>query len=420
MRLKKLIARFDFTNQVRNKITLGVGVRLDVADQYLKLIDVAGVYPLTDDLYAKTWIINPNNVKQWLGFECVVENAHDDEDKTWLVTGTNFRLHNGTNEYWYNGTTWAISTTKWNTEVDIANHINTFPVTLKKIGVVINLYTSDITKTPIVKAVKILYSSDVEHQDDYLYRTIIKQLKTQILPITDYPITLVDDSVEIDLKNDFPLETPYVIGGIDSVFNHTDDPDHFVDLYQSYDSPTQIITLSSSIASGKIVWIKLIYCPVIAVTTGLEYYELEKVPAIILGDINLTNKMELSYSDVVMNKSTMKGVKIFPPQRQDMEITLSIVTDNARDQTRVADELKRFFVNNPVLTSWGTGEEFTLLLLSDYVSQGTIPADGIQTGKLRFSLLGTLYYEQDAVDVYAIANFKITGDVNVTVLTQGD
>jgi hypothetical protein len=415
MRLKRLIKRFDFTSNVRSKITLGTGVRLDVVNHYLRLVDTNGVYSTDDDLYAKTWAANPNSVKQWLGFECVVDNFRDDNDATQIVTGVKFRLHDDANEYWYNGAAWVIDGTNWNTEEEVANNINTFIVSSKKIGVVVNLYTEDAAKTPVVKAIKVLYSSDVYHQDDYLYRTTVRQLKQQIRPITDYPVTMSTTSAMIDLKNDYPLETPYNIVSIDSVFNDTDDPDHFTDLFQSYDDVNQVITLSSSISVGKVAWVKFVYQPEVAVTTGLEYYELDKVPALVLTNVNLINTVELSQSDSVVNKATLEAVKVLPPKRNDMEITINVITDSARDQTRMADELKRFFANNTALTSWGIDEEFRLWLLDEYDGQVGIDSNGIQAGKLRFLLVGTLYYERDAVDVHAVGKFNITGDINVTV-----
>lgn len=415
MRLKRLIKRFDFTNDVRGDMELGVDVRLDAQENYLKLVETNSIYPTDDDLYAKTWAANPNSVKQWLGFECEVINGRDVNDTTIIVTGVNFRLHDGTDEYWYNGGAWVVDNTNWNTEAEIANNISTFPVTSKKIGVVVNLYTTDSTQTPIVKAVKILYSSNVSHQDDYLYRTIVRQLKAQVRPITDYPITLDSATATIDLKNDFPLETPYNIINIDSVFNHTDDPDHFVDLFQSYDDANQVITLSSSVDAGKIVWIRFTYEPEVAVTTGLEYHEVDKVPSLILSNVNLINTTGLTKGDSVVNKDTGAAVKVFPPDRSDMEVTLNVVTDSARDQVRAADELKRFFANNPTLTSWGMDEKFRLWLVDEYDGQTGVNANGVNAGKLRFLLVGTLYYERDAADVYAVENFKITGDMNVTV-----
>lgn len=414
MRLKKICKKIDFVEHIRDEIVLGNNVRLDAVNNYLKLIDNDGIYPLDDDLFAKTRAINPNSVKQWLGFQCDVLNFMDDYDATTPVTGVYFRMHDGQNEYWHDGDDWTVNTINWNTEEQICANILTFPVATKKIGAVLNLYTDDEYKTPIVKSVKFLYSSDIEHQDDYLYRTIVRQLNSQIRPLTDFALKLVSTSTTIDLSAN-PLKTPYEIIGIDSVFDDTDDPDHMIDLYQSYNPTTKIITLSSAIQSNSTAWIKIIHKPTISITTGLEYTELAKVPAIVLSDISLVNMVELSHAEFVLNKYTKTGTKIFPPKRRDIEISMIIITDSARDQTRIADEAKRFFDNNPVLTSWGLDEDFTLMLLDDYSTIGTVSSNGLQSGKLRFALKGALYYERDAVETHAVESFKITGDLNITI-----
>lgn len=414
MRLKKICKKIDFVEHIRDEIVFGNDVRLDPVNNCLKLTDVDGVYPLDDDLFAKTRAINPNSVKQWLGFQCDVLNFMDDDDATIPVTGVYFRMHNGQYEYWHDGSDWIVNTTEWNTEEQICANITTFPIDSKKIGAVINLYTDDEYKTPIVKSVKFLYSSDIEHQDDYLYRTIVRQLNSQIRPLTDYPVKLSSTSTTIDL-NENPLKTPYEIIGIDSVFDDTNDPDHMVDLYQSYNPTTKKITLSSAIQVNSTAWIKIVHKPSISITTGLEYTELAKVPAIVLNEISLTNMIELSHAEFVLNKHTKIGTKIYPPKRRDIEISMLIITDSARDQTRIADEAKRFFDNNHVLTSWGLDEDFTLMLLNDYSAISTVSANGLQTGKLRFVLKGALYYERDAVETHAVESFKITGDLNITI-----
>jgi hypothetical protein len=243
---------------------------------------------------------------------------------------------------------------------------------------------------------------------------LVRQLKEQIRPITDYAIKLTSESSTIDL-NDFEMETPYDIIDIDSVYNETNDPDHFTDLLQSYNSSTKVITLSDTIDEDEIAYIKLIYRPVIAVTTGLDYYEVTKLPTLTLTNINLINTTELSYSDSVLNKSTGIGVTVKPPKRSDMDVSLNIITNSAADQVRLADELKRFFANNTYLTSWGLDEKFRLQLIEEYDGQVGEQGSGVYAGKLRFLIIGTLYYLQDATVAYSVERFRLTGDVEVDI-----
>jgi hypothetical protein len=413
MRTKQLIKYFDFNKSNYNLFTLGSNVRVNVDANYLQLKEISsGIYSTDSDLYASTWITNPNSVKQWQGFECIIENVVDEDLNE--LTGVNFRLTDGVSEYWHNGVDWEVNSVDWNTEEEVANNISDFSITEKKIGVIVNPYTLDSSYTPLIKGIKILYSSDIEFQEDYIYRTLVRQLKEQIRPIADHAIKLAVQSSTIDL-DDFEIETPYDIIDIDSVYNETNDPDHFVDLLQSYNDSTKVITLSTTIDADEIAYIKLIYRPVVAVTTGLDYYEVTKLPTLTLTNINLINTTELSYSDSVLNKSTGIGVTIKPPKRSDMDVSLNIITNSAKDQVRLADELKRFFDNNSYLTSWGIDEKFRLQLLEEYDGQVGEQGSGVYAGKLRFLIIGTLYYLQDATVAYSVERFRLTGDVEVDI-----
>ena len=130
-RLKKLVKEFEFLEENRKKIVLGANTRLGLTEPCLHLLeDDDGYYPTTTDITAKTWVTNPQTVKQWLGFEAVVYHEKD-YDGTEL-TSVNFRLGDGTNEYYWDGAAWSVSTTSWNTEAEIANNISTFPANLRQ------------------------------------------------------------------------------------------------------------------------------------------------------------------------------------------------------------------------------------------------------------------------------------------------
>jgi len=415
MRLKRLIKTFQFDRSNYSRVTLGPDVRLNINENRLQLKEtVYGIteYKTDDDLYAKTWVTNPNTVKQWLGFEAYVTHSYDDLGDP--VTSVGFRLGDGSDEYWWDGGAWVINTTDWNTEVEVAANISTFPVASEQLQVIINLKTTDQTVTPYVTAIKVLYSSDVEHEEDYIWRSLLHELRDQVRPIADYAISLASTTDTIDF-DDYPLETPYNVVGIDAVFNHTDDPEHQTDLFSSYDSGTKVITLSSAQAVGKIIWIRLFYEPEVAVTTGQEYVEVAKVPALALTEISHINSAETGQDDWVVNKSDGTAVKVPAPRQCDIDIRMQLLTDKAKDQTRLADEMKRFFGSNPKLTSKGMDEEFRLWLLDEYEHTTEPSQSEIHAGQLRFRIVKALFFERPAQDVYAVERFNLTGHMNVVV-----
>lgn len=415
MRVKRLIKHFEFLGQNLEKVTLGTGTRLNIDEHRIQLKEVLfGVqeYPTDDNLYVKTWVTDPQSVQQWLGFE--VEAVHTLVDNQ-QVTSLGFRLSDGTDEYWWDGGNWVVNTTDWNTEAEIAGNITSFPTTAKKLQIVINLKTTDKYYTPYVKCIKVLYSSDIEFKEDLVYRSLVPLLRQEIRPISDYPVELPADSNTLDLTNDFPLQTPYNITGIDSAFNHTDDPEHDTDIFQSYDSNTKIVTLSQVVSAGKVVWLRFYWEPEVAVTTSRDYTEVQKVPSIVLDDVNLIGATEYGQDEHVINKSNWQAVVVPAPLRGDLEIMANLITDKGVDQTRLADEMKKFFANNPLIKSTGLDEEYRLWLLDEYDMRTSANLGDLHTGRLRFSIVGALFYMRDSFDTYAVKEFKSTDDSNLVI-----
>jgi hypothetical protein len=406
VRIKKLIKTFDFIEEHRAQITLGPGARLNPVSGGLEL---AEPYSDAANIYAATWVSNPTSAQQWLGFEVI---AHHPTDALGVeLTSLGFRLSNGIAQYFWNGSTWVLSVADWNTEAEIALHIASFSSAQRKIQVIVNLVTTNAMYTPKVAAIKILYASTIEFQEDLIWRSLIPALREQIRPIGDWPIKLTTAGATIDLSA-YKLDTPYNVKDIDSVFNHTDDPEHLVNLLSSYNPNTQTITLISTLAQGKDVWVRFLWEPEVAVTTSQEYDELAKVPALVLNNIRLVDQSLVGANDSVTNKINGQSTKVLGPSTYNIDMYLTTITSSAKDQTRLADELKRFFANSPMLRSKGLDELYRLWLLEPY-SQGDEPQQtGIQSGKLRFRIVQALFFERNAVESYPVTRLHLVGDMN--------
>jgi len=402
MRLKNLIKSFEFSEAVRSKITLGSKVRLNPSTHRIQLEEKSdNTYPTDNNLYVKTWITNPLSVKQWLGFH-VVDVHYQDYSGT-VLTSLGFRLSDGINQYAWIGSAWVVSASVWNTEQEVADHISTFPTTSKKLQVVINLKTTDENVTPEVKEIKILWSSDIEFQEDLIYRSLIPFLKEKIRPIADHVVKLSANSTTIDLDN-FPLETPYNIIGIDSVYNHTTDSEHSNDLFQSYNSGTKVITLKSSISADNLAWIRFTWEPEIAVTTSQEFYEIDKVPAIHITGISLTDKIQFGSGDYVANKGSGSAVKVNAPLQADIDIVLLGLTSSAKDQMRLSDEIKKFFSNNVFLKSKNLDENYDLWQTSEYELTTVVNQNELHSGTVGFKIKNAKFFTKDSENVKIVKN----------------
>lgn len=410
MRVKKIMKRLVFEEKNRSKITLGTGVRLHPQKDNLQLSAVDDLYSTDPNLYAKTWVFNPSSVIRWTGFDVIATNPQKFDGTYYTSLG--FRLSDGTNEYFWNGSSWEINTTDWNTEQQVATNISSFPVASKQLQVVVNLVTTDTSYTPLVYEIVVLYESNIDLQDDLFYNSIIPYLEN-VNPISDFIVTLTATGNTIDL-DDYPLETPYDITGIDSCFNHTDDPNYTTDIFQSYNSTTKVITLTSSVDSGKLVLIKFIYKPVVAISTDQEYVEVSEVPAIHILNYEVVNNISTLGNMSTRNKGAGTAVKALKTRQKTYELTAATVTGSAIDQQRLQDEIRKQFDNNFLINLDGLDEDFTIYVSSDFSAQTEKVDMSTYTSIFRFVIKDVVFL-MGTEDAYIVERFVVGGDFDTTI-----
>lgn len=404
-RLKKLVKTFEFTEDKRSALTLGANVRLDPVNHRLELVATGGAYPTAPNLFARTWLSTPEAVKAWLLFQAHYVNKKNAANT--IVTSVRFRLSaNGTNDLFWNGSAWvAAGASDWNTEAEIAAHIATFPVAARSIQVVINLATTDPTYTPEVYWAKVLWEGDIEFQEDYIYRSLVRTLREHVRPIGEFAVASTG-GVTFDLD---AMESQYNFVGIDAVYDLTADPNGLVDLFQSYNPTTHVVTLSSAPAAGHKVLIRFTYEPEVAVTTDQEYTELAKLPAVVVYNVESGVSRGLTAHDSVIDRTTGAGWQLAGGYTLDLEFGLEIVANKAKDMTRIGDELKRFFGGNVLLRARGQDELYRLWLLDEF-KQTTVPNQpGVHSGRLRARIANAVFYAADAVPVTGVLGVQVTG-----------
>lgn len=412
MDVKRLIKEWRFEERRRDDIELGADVRLNPNEHRLELKPgTDGIFPTSSDLYAKTWIANPSAVKQWLGFEADVEHVVVETD---VLTEVAFRIDDGTDERYWDGGAWAVAgVSNWNTEQELADELVNFPATDKKLGIVINLKSLDGRATPTVKRVKVLWGGVVEFTEDMLYRSLVPLLKEELRPIATVAIKMSATSSTIDLGA-VGIQTQYEITDVDSVFDHTNDPDHMVDLLDSYNPSTMVATLTTTVAAGDLAWVRFKYQPLVAVTTSADFDELDSVPAVIVDDFDFVNANQVVAEPSVANKGAKEAVVLRTPIKGDFAGILRIDTDKGTDQTRVADEVKRLFRRNPVIRSRGLDEEFRFWLVSEHDLRATPNLTGIHSGVATFRIQN-VYFWEESEDVPIVTKMIFEGDMNFEI-----
>lgn len=407
MRLKRLIKLMQFKESERKRLTFGPGTRLNPQQHHLQLKQTGSGYPTTADLFVRTWSTTPRTMKRWIGFMATYTNSRNVANS--VVTDVRFRLNNGGVQdlYWNPGAAaWVTAApNNWNTEAEVAANIHLFPVSTQTLQVVINLRTTDPAYTPTVSAVRALYESDLEEMEDYVWRSLIPDMRSKILPIAEHSIEVATSGASIDL-GDFPIETPYDLREIDSVYDLDADPNKLNNLFISYNDATKVISLSASIPAGNTALIRFLYRPVIAVTTNQDYTELEKVPEIVFERIERPTPLEQTSVDYVLNKVTGFGYKV-PATQADIEINAIFVTDKAKDHARMQDAIKRYFADNQRVRSVGMDDDFDILMLGEPEQATVANQKDLHTGRFRFRIARALFFDNDAEEIHGVLNFSL-------------
>ena len=412
MRVKRLIKTWTFEEHQRSKLTLGTGVRLNPGTYAVELeADDDGEYSTADDLNVATWTTNPKSLKAWLGFESVVVNQTVDGVE---VTSFGYRLTDGANQYWWDGGAWAVSTTQWNTESEVAANISAFPVSSQTLGVVVNLKTTDKSVTPQLRELKALMSCDVEFFEDILLRSFVPAVRAGVRPIADLEIdAAAGTTIALD---DYPVDTQYNLQDVDSVYNLTTDSDKLADIFSSYDSGTNTITLGAAVADGDDVLVRFTYQPQVAVSSSRDYDEVGKVPAIAVEGVAFLNATRRSVPEGIVNRSDSTAVTVPAPVQGNLLLTLRVDTDKMVDQLRLDDELRRFVEDTPLLTSAALDEDYSMAVVEDYTKLAGGGLNDLRRGRLQVMLYGVKSWMKDAVDGFKVDSFVIQGDLlNITV-----
>lgn len=410
MKLSRIPVIISADETKRSEWTLGVGTRLNPDTHGIELVEP---YSMAADLEARTRIFNPQSLKRWIGFDVEIVNTFDPETQA-DSTGANYKLNDGTTDLYWDGGAWSpAGASDWNTEAEVAANIAAFPVADCKIQVVINPFTLTGVATPHISEIRLLMESDLEELEDLVWRTFLRLLKAEVRPHTDHPIKFAAGGTTIDLNN-YPLETPYNITAIDAVFNFDTDPKGQSDIFDSYDSNTKIITLTANLPANTRVWIRILYEPEVAVTTGQEYDELSKVPAIIIRDVNAIAIAEIGRKCAVRNKGAGTAVLI-TLRHFDIDLVIDCVADKQKDLQRMIRELTQVFENNPLIRSTGLDQDYTLWLVEEYDGRTVSTQSELHTGRLRGRIGKALFFNRPAEDVFAVKRFNLQGDMNTTI-----
>lgn len=377
MAIKKLIKRLEFDEKTLPNTDLSGGLvvalrkprGLQLPRQQVNYGPSAKAkpYSLDQDLTARTPVTNPKGLRRWLGFQIDRRQdppSPDPEVETTPVT-IQFRLTDGADDLWWDGAAWSVpvTPTDWNTEAEVADNISTFPIDDRKLGVIVNMYTTDGRVTPRIQTLKVLYECDVNEQHDIVYSSLVPALKA-LRCRSRAILKMSQTGTEISLEDLGALgfETDYEIVGVVAAYDLDNDPKKLVDLASSFDENTKTLTLSSSVAQGDALWIDFEFSPDVAVNTGRDFYEASKVPRIDVTALSFVDVLaagtSASSADSYFHPITGEGYKIFGPREFDMIAVLEILGDKQYDVTHMREAVTAWIAGSAELIMSATDEGF--------------------------------------------------------------
>ena len=433
---QKLIKRFDFNPEESSRVDVSGGLRLNWRRRRLELprvpatagasVSAVASYSTDQDLTARTWVTNPQTLRGWLGFEVErrKDPAHSDPNVDGTPVTIRFRLTDGTDDLWWDGAAWSVAGVgEWNTDAEIATNIAQFSVAGRKLGVVINMFTTDANVTPSVSAIKILYEADINEEWDIVYNSLVPAIKENVKARgrVVYKLTAQSDEISFADLSALGFDTAYNIADVVSTFDYTNDPTRTTDLTLSFDANTKLLTLSSELPADTLVYVDFLYTPTVAVHTTRDWREVSSVPAIDITNLIYSDVLpagaSLGSQDSVHHPTTGQGWRVPGAREFQVDMVIEVIGDKQYDVSGLAKSLKRWVSSNPILTMAGTDEGFQMLSEGQQPDDSFPNEDDIRVHKLPLSILRVTAHDLDAVASARPSKIVFTGG-NLTLTAQ--
>lgn len=316
--------RFEEKNRAGLTFSDADKIRLNPQTNRLELkADAYGDYPTDADLHVKAWVVNPETLKGLLGF-----HADPIEDYQPEGTSIRFRIGNGTVEYYHDGGSWvAAGASDWNTEEEVAANIESFPIDQLKFQVIVNLATTDKTVTPTCEGVCLMLDVDLDYLPSIVGDSLGASLREGMRTVIDHALVFDQGGTKVSLLD---LETAYNLVSVEAAYDFDADPNKLTDILDSYNPTSKTLTLTTALAAGTKVWLKLKVEPEVYINWGSQdYIEVEKLPAIVVDRIEGVGAQVWGMASV-RNKAT-KTARVLK-RHYRLSLLMDIVLMAAKDR----------------------------------------------------------------------------------------
>lgn len=399
---RNLIKLFELIEKNRSLLTFSDTTKIRLSPELLRVLlkkDSDGYYPENDsDAYVTTWTTSPEACLQWLAFEAITTEKKDDTGT--VVTSYYFRLTDGTDEFYWTGAAWTVSTTLWNTEQEINEGLSSWSG--NTIGVIVNPRTSDKTITPEVLELRFAYSGRIDFLKD-LITSFTEELKENFVAWRQHVLEVTADSDTFNLSTEYPPELDLSIVSILAVYDHDVDPNHNNNLFSSWADP--VLTLTSVVSTGHVLWIDLEYSPQVAFATDVDYLETSKVPAIWIEDASVKT-VRGKYRNHVLRRDTNEAYQWKNTRVGDVLIYMAIETSDPSDHLRVTGQAEQFFATLNQIRSLALDERFDVVIDESYGGRSGPDNKGRLSSRYRVTVKNAMI-EGAAEQTHGVKTFNL-------------
>lgn len=415
-----LIRDVRFDEETRAGIVLTGSARIDPTRGVLELRrDASGNFPTTGEHFAISASFHPGAVRAWYGFQVFVRQAYSGLQP---LTSVLFRLHNGTDQFAWNGSSWMASTSVWNTEQEVSDFIDQFPITTKTIRVVVRLVTTDKSKTPTVELIKIGWLAKIDFFEDMIYRSLTSMLREfryepRIVFRVAFPGGLTLPVAPAVVASGIP----YLVRDVVAIYNESLDPEHMNDLLDTWDGLSGNATLTTAIPVGSFAYVEISVEPEIAISaTSQDYVEVEKVPSLLITNIESVNSQPLSQDDGVVNKATGVATRVHAPYRFDIRFDMIAAAPSGIDLVRMTESLVDFMAQHQLIRSVGLDQMYRIWMLNEVDVQTSPNLADVHQSSASFVIKDISKFRRSSSvgGEVAVRSLHVGGDLDIEILPR--
>lgn len=364
-------------------------------DDGVSIAKSGSYYPVGEYAILTSKEINPNGLVAWSGIMPDVTAPTGTTIEYQLGDGTDFR-------YW-GGASWDVaSSSQWTSLTALQANFSSFPVTAKRLVVRARLSTTDRTVTPKIRGVLVAYTVRLNsYMQEYVSDTLLAMLAEEAEPEVDWSLSWPATGATMDMSA-YQGENSYVITDVLEAYDYSADPTLGRDLLDSYDAGTGILTLTSPLAEGTRVYLRVMVLTEYVLTRHQDYDVFNSLPRVVA---RTTSRVYRGGSKVVshwLNYATGSGEKIRTPRRIDYVVELDV--EDERDNTvfQICDKIVKAVETHEVLDGYATALPVRLTVVDEGDFLPRPSGDGVMRHTLRVKICHAQEWMFDQEDAYAI------------------